>query len=101
MIGPAPEHIAGRFTWHDPSHILTNAQHSIPGSLEWNATVVHEFVHYLQWLKGTIGPTKPCETVRDAEIEAYKAGDAYLAKFDVVKPRSMERFFVQTMCLYG
>jgi hypothetical protein len=96
------ENIAGQFTWYSPTFIRITTGYFAPGTLLFNSTVVHEFVHYLQWLRGDLGPSNnSCEKVRDAEIQAYAAGDAYLAQFGIKKDKSMIDFMLATMCLYG
>lgn len=77
--------VAGLFFFRDPNTVKMNAQVHTPGTLEWNATLVHEFVHYLQWLTGKLGPQTQCEQMVEIEEPAYKAGSAYLAQFGIVK----------------
>lgn len=95
------DNVAGQFHWKQPMLVSLNADIHLPGSLEWNGTVVHEFVHYLQWLTGKIGPQTPCEGIVEAEREAYATGAAYFAQFGIVKDYGAQMFMVMMMCLPG
>jgi hypothetical protein len=93
------ENIGGQFTWNQPTVINLSSSAYTPGSLEWNTVVVHEFVHYLQWLTGKIGPHTRCEGIVEAEKEAYAAGAAYLLQFGIVKDYTPQIFMTMLMCL--
>jgi hypothetical protein len=101
VVAPLPEGIAGQFTWHSPGFISVTTGDIMPGTLDFNETVVHEFVHYLQWLRGDLGPSVTCEQVSASETSAYKAGSDYLAHYGVKKDLTFIEFMLATMCLYG
>lgn len=86
--------IEGQFDWRTPMLVKINVtEHLVPGSLDFNETLVHEFVHYLQWLFGELGPqsSSTCE-VTSIEGPAYAAGAAYLAQFGIQKDYSGQMF---------
>lgn|SRR5574341_279239 len=43
-----------------------------PGSFAWQAALVHEFTHYLQWNADKIPDKETCEQNFEREIEAYE-----------------------------
>ncbi len=89
------ENIAGLFHYRNPNVIQVNASVRVPGTLEFNATVLHEFVHYLQWLAGKLGPASTCMDTPGIEEPAYKAAAAYFARHGVEFDYSMQMFSVQ------
>lgn len=95
------DNVAGQFDPRMPNFVTINSKVLTPGTLDWNATVVHEFVHYLQWVFGEIGPAVSCEDVAKAEVAAYKASAEYLSQFGIVRDHSMQLFAVAVMCLEG
>lgn len=50
-----------------------------PGTVMWNAVLVHEMTHYLQYLRGEFVPSKlGCAAHERTEHEAYDVGAKYL-----------------------
>jgi hypothetical protein len=80
LIHEVGEGNAGQFEWDMPTvvQVATDGR-SAPGSANFNDTVVHEMVHYLQWLTGKLGPHRQdvCEMHLELETEAYEAGHKY------------------------
>lgn len=104
IFGHPDKNIEGLFDWKQPTMVQINTTpHIVPGSLEFNETLVHEFVHYLQWLHGELGPQSECDTF-DMEPPAYAAGAAYLQQFGIQKDYSDQLFHVlinKAMCEQG
>lgn len=52
---------------------------SVPASerIRPEETIVHEYVHYLQWVNGDLRPRLPVCAIVDLEIEAHKADQEY------------------------
>lgn len=96
------ENISGQFDPRNPSYIQLNTTPAVmPASLHFNMVLVHEFVHYLQWLFGELGPQSGCTEVPKIEEPAYKAGASYLAQFGVTYDYSAqmsEIAFMAAMC---
>jgi hypothetical protein len=89
IVGIEDDNIAGQFDPRNPNFVRVNANtRHVPGSLGFNEVLVHEFVHYLQWLFGELGPQSRCSDLLRIEGQAYKAGAAYLAQFGIVKDYS-------------
>ena len=99
------DNIRGQFDPRNPNFVRINtAEHTIPGTLDFNEVVVHEFVHYLQWLFGELGPQSTCRDLFEIESQAYKAGGAYLAQFGIIKDYSDQLAtvaFMAAMCQAG
>lgn len=79
VIAELPEHILGVFNVEQASYVSINSSEDI-GTKEWQSIVVHEYMHYLQWLAGKVGPHVSCDQNVDAEIEARKVGNAWLVE---------------------
>lgn len=80
------DNIRGQFDPKHPTFVRINAaSRTVPGTLAFNEVLVHEFVHYLQWLFGELGPQSGCRDIVRIESQAYLAGAAYLAEFGIVK----------------
>ena len=80
------DNINGQFDPSQPTFIRINALPRVaPGTLAFNEVLVHEFVHYLQWLFGELGPQSRCSDIVRIESQAYKAGAAYMAEFGIIK----------------
>lgn len=63
-----------------------------PGTIAWNATLVHEFTHYFQWLAGEFGPsTLSCSLMAKIEIDAYTVAAAYLKSIGVDEDMQEEK----------
>jgi hypothetical protein len=77
------KNIAGRFSPREPNVITVSADVWPPGSVWFNAVLIHEFTHYLQWETGVFGPNTPCSRTYEIEEPAYKAGSRYLAEFGI------------------
>lgn len=90
------ENQSGRFNPREPNFVSI-AFDVVPGSVSFNAAVVHEFVHYLQWLHGELGPQHRCEQMMDIEVPAYKAASLYLAEFGIVEKFADQLFSVAAM----
>jgi hypothetical protein len=73
----------GNYFWEEPTVINVSADLK-PGTLGFNETVVHEFVHQLQFMFGEYGPQTMCRDMLKVEEKAYKAGAAYLAESGVI-----------------
>lgn len=82
LVAPLGENIDGTFYYMDPTVVRVSVD-LLPGTLRFNETVVHEYVHYLQFLFGEYGPLTRCTEMGDIEAKAYKAGAAYLAALGV------------------
>lgn len=98
------DNVAGLFDFHNPVFVKISTGNRIPGTLAFNATVVHEFVHYLQWLTGQLGPQTPCEARVAIEGPAYRAAAAYYAEFGIVfdySPQMASMAFLAAMCNMG
>lgn len=90
--------IEGTFDWRNPQMVnLNTTPHIVPGSLDFNETLVHEFVHYLQWLHGELGPFTGCRDHPKIEEQAYRAGAAYLLQFGIVRDYSDQLFHTMIM----
>jgi hypothetical protein len=88
------ENILGRYHFGEPGIVrVTTAEGYEPGSLEWNAVVVHEMVHYLQWLTGKYNPGRPdiCEMMYEVEFEAYDVSEKYFRRNGVTRDFSGHR----------
>lgn len=90
---------AGEFHPRLPDFVKINTSNRVPGSLDFNATVIHEFVHYLQWLTGKLGPQTKCSGLYEIESPAYAAAAAYLSEFGIVKDFSDQLFSTQIMSM--
>lgn len=91
--------IGGQFNPADPTIIKTNGEALVPGTLLWNSIVIHEFVHFLQWYFGELGPHSTCQDHQRIEEAAYVAGAKYLAQFGIVEAYSMQRLWLAMMCV--
>lgn len=70
----------GRFVpWEEPTCVQVSATLD-PGTTYWKSTVLHEFVHYLQWWTGELKPTANCFDIGEAEQPAYNAQIEFLAE---------------------
>ncbi len=98
IIQELPDGIRGQFTWLAPSAVAISEAY-VPGDPHWSATIVHEFVHYLQWLHGELGPTVTCFGAMNAEFEAYAVGSIYLRRFGIEEDFAIQRFYVAMMCM--
>ena len=90
------DNTVGQFDPRQPVLVKINTR-IIPGSLGFNAVLVHEFTHYLQWLFGELGPQTQCQDQPKIEEQAYKAAAAYLAQFGIVYDYSDAMFGVLLM----
>ena len=98
------DNIDGRFNARTPGYVEVSADSAPPGSIEFNETLVHEFVHYLQWLSGKYGPFSQCQDTLAIEAPAYAAGEQYLAEFGIVrdnKPVLASIAFSAALCGLG
>lgn len=98
LLVPLPENVLGQFDWREPKWVAMNSEQLTPGSLDWNAILVHEFVHFLQWVTGKIGPHTGCKEAVTAEKEAYAATAAYYARFGVKKDYAEQLFGAMLLC---
>lgn len=78
--------VRGQFTFDQPTLVRVSIDHDKPGTLLWNETVIHEMVHYLQWMSGKYSPARPdiCEMMFEIESQAYTAGHAYLKQHGIL-----------------
>lgn len=97
--GMKPGHL-GEFTWNDPQVVKLSSV-LVPGSLKFNAVLVHEYVHYLQWLTGKIGPHNWCPMAVEMETQAYNVAAAYIAEFGVVRDYSANIDHVRMNVMYA
>jgi len=68
----------GMFLPDHPDHIQVTDKVT-PGTIVWQSIIVHEYVHYLQWLHGKDTLlTTTCDSVVDSEEEAYAAQGKFL-----------------------
>jgi hypothetical protein len=104
LVRPLEEGTDGSFFYREPNFIQVNHELT-PGTLRFNETVVHEFVHYLQWTFGEYGATTRCWDLGDIEAKAYLAGAAYLKDVAGVVVDYKEQIAWQrlgsVMCRYG
>lgn len=92
----------GEFTYLNPTVVAIAADKAgSPGTPVWNAVLVHEFTHYLQWRTGKLGPSLPCQAGQEAEIEAYAAASKYLTSRGVAHSFKDQLFGVALMCVEG
>lgn len=85
--------------------IVMSMTNLVPGTIGWNMVLVHEYTHYLQWLKGTYAPSMPlCTGMAKIEIEAYEVSSKYLETLgindDMEAKKSMMRMN-EAMCIDG
>jgi hypothetical protein len=96
LAGIEDDNTVGQFDPRHPTFVKITSQ-IMPGSLAFNAVVVHEFTHYLQWLFGDLGPETLCKDHPPIEEQAYKAAAAYLAQFGINYDYSDQLFNVVVM----
>lgn len=105
IMGIEDGNILGEFDPRNPTFIKINTtKNIIPGSLGFNAVMVHEFVHYLQWLFGELGPQSKCLDHPRLEEQAYKASAAYLGEFGIeydYRDSLFEVIVMSAMCEAG
>lgn len=90
----------GTFTWNEPT-VVNISSSVVPGSLQFNSTLLHEFVHYLQWLTGKIGPHNWCAVAVEAEQQAYEAAAKYHAEFGLVRDYEMQMTMVRMNVMFA
>jgi hypothetical protein len=90
----------GKFDIRHPTVISISPEHEgALGSHEWNSTLVHEFVHYLQWLTGIFKVNMSChDKVRLIELPAYHAQAKYLSKHKIEYDYSFQMFIMGMGC---
>lgn len=101
MIAPLDiDGALGLFDLRHPVLVRITPEHEgVPGSHMWNATLVHEFVHYLQWTTGVFMVNLSCaDKVNKVELPAYEVQKKYLAQRGVEFDYSMQAFFMAMGC---
>lgn len=88
---------AGSFSYLTPLKLTLDTTVDL-NTPEGQATVVHEFTHYLQWRAGKYTPATTCAEKVNLEAEAYKAGSAYLKTKGIDKDFAGELFTAAMSC---
>jgi len=86
----------GEYSWKNPDRVLIDKT-LVEGSVEWNAAVVHELVHYLQYLAGTYNSSMDCAL--KVEKQAYMVSEKYWASKGVEKEFGTHLFSVAMSCI--
>lgn len=86
-----------------PDVVQMSMGNAKPGTIAWNATLVHEFTHYFQWVSGKLGPsTLSCSNRAEIEIQAYTVMAEYLKSVGVDESMDEEKAamrFDEALCL--
>lgn len=90
--------IAGQFDPSHPTFVKLSALMT-PGTVSFNAVMVHEFVHYLQWLFGDLGPDSGCKDTPRIEEQAYAAAAEYLKQFGIIYDYSDQMVGIHLMAV--
>ena len=72
-----PDGTLGQFNQAEPTQLYVN-ERAKPGTVLWNAIIVHELTHFLQWWFGEMTPASSCLDSVENEAKAHAVGNLYL-----------------------
>lgn len=85
----------------NPRVVIVDMNAAPRGSAQYRETVIHEYVHYLQWVQGDLRPQgDPCSR-GELEIEAHRVDQKYTSGGDELDERTKGIIFSYTInCLF-
>jgi len=74
-----PHGYVGLYQYHINPRVVLIAPRTPNGPMR-DSFIVHEYVHYLQWIRGRINPAVPCPDTVENEVEAYSVQSRWLVE---------------------
>lgn len=83
----------------NPRVVFVDPKAAKPGSKKYEETIVHEYVHYLQWVQGDLKPRgDPCERAA-LEVEAHKADQEFSHPGHITEETKQVMFHHEINCM--
>lgn len=89
--------ILGEFEFLYPDRVSISREVEI-GSARFTEIVFHEMIHYLDWIRGRIGPHSSCMQIVMGEFRAYDSTAKFMARYGVNRDYSAQRDFHRAEC---